>query len=196
MTVVLENKHLVGASLLPNRFELLRRLPSNAIVAEIGVAEGKFSQQIFKLTSPDKLHLIDLWDPNYDFPYLPDIRDGDHCFEVASSKFKQEITSGNVIFTRNDSLKAVNDFPDNYFDWIYIDTTHSYQRTFNELSAYMPKIKTNGILAGHDHTPGNINRGIEFGVIEAAKEFCYKNDFRYKYLTMDKFPSYALERIS
>lgn len=196
MTTTLKNIHLAGSSLLPSRYELVRKLPRNGVVAEIGVAEGDFSMQIFKYASPAKLHLIDLWDPEYNYPYLPEIRDGDHCYETAYSKFVDEVKQEKVVFTRSDSLAAAQLFSDNYFDWIYIDTTHSYKRTLNELCAYKNKVKQNGVICGHDYIPGNINRGIEFGVIEAVKEFCVNYNFRYKFLTVDRFPSFAIERIS
>jgi len=46
---------------LLNREELLKMLPKNAIIAEIGVDKGYFSEQIIKTTIPKKLHLIDCW---------------------------------------------------------------------------------------------------------------------------------------
>ena len=43
-------------------------------------------------------------------------------------------------------LTIIFDFKDDYFDWIYIDTDHSYPTTIGELEAYAPKIKENGII--------------------------------------------------
>jgi hypothetical protein len=44
-----------------NRISLLSLLPKFGRVAEIGVAEGEFSQEILARTTPKHLHLIDPW---------------------------------------------------------------------------------------------------------------------------------------
>ena len=54
-------QHLVHLVSLTDRTELLRRMPTQAVVAEIGVNEGDFSQKILTLCQPSKLVLIDVW---------------------------------------------------------------------------------------------------------------------------------------
>ena len=44
---------------LANRTILLDHLPKNGIVTEVGVRQGKFSQQILNRCTPKRLHLID-----------------------------------------------------------------------------------------------------------------------------------------
>ena len=41
--------------------DLLRFLPKNAVVAEIGIAKGDFSAQILEQSSPKRRYLIDPW---------------------------------------------------------------------------------------------------------------------------------------
>ncbi len=49
--------YLFGA----DRHELIKYLPRNAVVAEIGVATGDFSERILTVCQPKELHLIDPW---------------------------------------------------------------------------------------------------------------------------------------
>jgi len=48
-------------SIFERRDQLLKKLPKNAICAEIGVYQGELSQRILNKTNPKKLVLIDAW---------------------------------------------------------------------------------------------------------------------------------------
>ena len=60
--VDLEEKHIANTKLLTNRRALLELLPKNAVIAELGVAQGVFTDEILATCSPSKCHLIDFWD--------------------------------------------------------------------------------------------------------------------------------------
>ena len=55
--------------------------------------------------------------------------------------FLKKINSKIINISRVTSVDAASSFNDSYFDWIYIDTDHSYSTTLNELLAYEKKIK-------------------------------------------------------
>ncbi|HEC66979.1 MAG TPA: class I SAM-dependent methyltransferase [bacterium] len=48
------------------------------------------------------------------------------------------------------STDAARIFPDEYFDLVFIDADHSYHAVRDDIIAWYPKVKTGGILAGHD----------------------------------------------
>ena len=50
------------------RLKLLKKMPKHAVCAEIGVWKGTFSKHILKATKPKKLHLIDPWAFQSEFP--------------------------------------------------------------------------------------------------------------------------------
>jgi len=185
----LEKKHIENSRLLTGRKALLELLPKQGVIAELGVDEGNFSEAILSICSPKKLHLIDFWGSER---YNQNKRKG------VENKFKQDIENGKVEINIGLSTEAVNEFQDNYFDWIYIDTSHSYKTTIEELEAYRLKIKDNGIIAGHDYIIGNWNSMIRYGVIEAVSEFCLKYDWEIIYLTVefDSHPSFAIKKIN
>lgn len=184
----LTEKHLQNLKVLPNRFNLLEQLPKNGVVAEIGVDKGDFSSQILINNQPKKLHLIDIWDSE---------RYNQEKRKEVELKFEKEIISKNVVINLGYSTKVVDIFEDSYFDWIYIDTNHSYEMTKKELISYSPKIKEGGIIAGHDYTVGYWNGFFKFGVIEAVNEFCVCNDWEFVYLTMEnrEHSSFAIRKI-
>jgi hypothetical protein len=186
--VALQNRHVQNCKLLLNRDELLRAMPKEAVVAEIGVDEGNFSKLINRICRPSKFHLIDIWGTD---------RFHDGKFEGVKTYFTDEINRGVVAITKKISIEAAQDFEDQYFDWIYIDTDHMYETTRDELRFYAPKIKPGGIIAGHDYVKGNWISSLRYGVIEAVHEFCVKYDWELLYLTAEPIEnnSFAIRKI-
>lgn len=186
--VDLQAINIKNAKVLVDRSALLELMPKNAVVAEIGVFKGEFSHKILEITKPKKFHLIDAWsDPNYPVSLMNALTD----------KYGKQISEGVVEINRGWSTDVVNQFEDNYFDWIYLDSDHSYSMTILELEKYKSKMKKNGIIAGHDFVQGAFKYGIRFGVIEAVSEFCVRHNWEIIYLTMDypSYPSFAIRAI-
>lgn len=186
--VDLENKHVANARVLRNRLEMLDRMPKNGVVAELGVDQGEFSREIINRTNPSKLHLVDVWSTKkYD-------QSKQHGVE---QKFAKEIESKKVEINLGYSTEVGNGFADNYFDWVYIDTDHSYKTTKAELNIFAPKVKEGGVIAGHDYIIASWNVLIRYGVIEAVHEFCSENDWEILYITNEQTnnPSFAIRKI-
>lgn len=181
----LERRHLEGARLLPTRYDMLDELPKGGVVCEIGVANGDFSAEILKRNQPKKLHLVDAW--------VADRYHDDR--KIVESRFAAEIDAGRVNLHVGYSTDRLPEFPDHYFDWVYIDSVHDYKTTAAELAISLAKVKPGGIIAGHDYTPGNIVGPVPYGVIQAVQEFCVRNDWRYICLTCEShcYVSFALQ---
>ena len=60
-------------------------------------------------------------------------------------------------------------FENESLDFIFIDACHDYECVVDDLNAWFPKLKKNGIIAGHDYYAGF------YGVEKAVNEFFYEN---------------------
>mmetsp|Transcript_9500 Transcript_9500/g.23691 ORF Transcript_9500/g.23691 Transcript_9500/m.23691 type:complete len:167 (-) Transcript_9500:78-578(-) len=49
------------------------------------------------------------------------------------------------------SLEVAGRFAEEVFDWIYIDTKHTYESTLDELVAWYPKVRRGGLVSGDDY---------------------------------------------
>lgn len=185
----LDDKHVKNTRLLKNRKELIKLMPKNGVVAELGVNKGDFSQLILDITRPKKFHLIDFWGSAR---YNQKIR------KHVEDRFADQLKDKSMEINLGLSTDVVNDFGDNYFDWIYIDTAHTYGVTRDELELYRTKMKDNGIIAGHDYIVGNWNGMVRYGVIESVHEFCAKYDWEIIYITAEltNNPSFAIRKIT
>ena len=181
--------HVDGGRLISNRLAMLELLPKDGVVAELGVDSGDFTEKILNINNPKKLELVDIWGS---------ARYNDAKFDSVCKKFSKYIKDNKVSITRKLSTEAAESFDDNYFDWIYIDTNHSYQTTKEELHAYKHKVKDAGFIAGHDYVMGNWNKPSKYGVMEAVAEFCVQENWKIVYLTADisENNSFVITRIS
>ena len=56
-----------------------------------------------------------------------------------------------IVVCRNYTTVCVHDFPNEYFDYIFIDAGHDYASVYRDLVEWWPKLKKGGIFAGHDY---------------------------------------------
>jgi hypothetical protein len=148
---------------------LARNVKLNGCSAEIGVHMGAFTPNIVAATQPAKLHLIDPWyllGPEWDW-------DGEETSTVEAfanilMRFERQIMNGQIIPNVAFDLELIPELPDDYFDWVYVDTTHQYDHTLAELNALIPKIKTGGVIAGDDwfEEPDHIHHGVSRAILE------------------------------
>lgn len=177
-----------NAKLLIDRERLLEYLPKNGNIAEIGVDKGEFSELILKKCNPKKFHLVDVWATQ---------EYNENKKKLVEGKFNKEIESGVLEINHGYSFDVGLNFQDGYFDWIYLDTDHTYQTTIKELEVYRSKIKPGGIISGHDFIVGFWDGMIRYGVMEAVYEFCKKYNWEIIYITMEinSHPSFAIRKI-
>lgn len=153
------------------RAALLNRLPTGATGAEIGVFKGDFSEHILQTIRPRKFHLIDPWryepSPEYGDSWYGGEKVDQAFMEGVRARFAPQIEAGTVILHRSPSEEAAADFPDEYFDWVYIDGNHFYEFVKADLANFLPKVKSGGYLAGDDYQEGGWwNGGVKRAVDE------------------------------
>jgi hypothetical protein len=73
--------------------------------------------------------------------------------EKAFMEFSKD--KGEILVFKNFSTEIADLFPDNYFDLVYIDACHTYEAVTQDINISIPKIKSNGFIAGHDYGDPN-----------------------------------------
>lgn len=65
-----------------------------------------------------------------------------------------------VEILESDSIKAAEEFNDESIDFLFLDSCHEYTFVLNELLAWLPKMKKDSIIAGHDYPSDGIRRAV------------------------------------
>jgi hypothetical protein len=162
----LTQEHLDGCTLLVNRYEILKRLPKGGIGAEVGTQEGHFAERILAVVQPERLHIFDIDD--------------------APLRARQTdlLDRPGVQFHLGDSSALLSTFPDDHFDWIYIDGDHSYDGVSRDARVARTKVKPGGLLIFNDFTLWSPTECIDYGVPHAVCELAATHGFRFVYFTL------------
>ena len=128
--------------------DLISRLGSNLIVAEIGSYLGESAKLFLDSGKVKCLYCIDPWINDYDrsdeASYRCPMSDIERLFDERMKPYS------NVEKVKATSKEAVNRFRDAFFDLVYVDGMHTYEAVKQDLTLYCPKIRKGGYLAGHD----------------------------------------------
>jgi hypothetical protein len=171
LTPMLTERHLENCRFLPYREAILQRMKVGGIAAEVGVQTGQFSRSILDICRPCKLHLIDL-----------DLQ----TFSI-HEKFESEILADTVYLHEGDSSPIIQDFPDSYFDFIYIDGDHSYDGVKRDVQAAKSKVKPQGVMIFNDYTYWSPAECMRYGVIQAVNEICLEEDWEILYFALGHY---------
>lgn len=123
-----------------------RGLTGNAV--EIGTHLGVFACQWLESWPVGKLFCIDPWRKLGGYDDAINTRDREADFREAKERLAPHIHR--VEFVRNTSVQAAAVFLDHSLDCVYIDGNHWRPHVDMDIGAWWPKVKTGGILAGHD----------------------------------------------
>lgn len=155
--------------------------------AEIGVWEGRFSEQ-FCLSNPSlELTCVDPWRS------LPDYVEGKnrpHRMAEAYAAAKKRLGKFNCTFLRMTSLEAAQQIPNGSLDFIYIDGNHLFDHVIADLNAWVPKVRSGGVVAGHDYAERSNTPFIQ--VKKAVDHYTREHQIDPWFVLLnDKSPSYV-----
>lgn len=184
-----ELKQFLDKNPAPNKRDLaslINKMFPEGKGVEIGVLRGEYSKIILERWHKGTLYLIDAWRHLDDYIDMNGQHDEYHydCLIETCKNIKPWQDRAHIL--RMDSSLSANMFPDEYFDFIYIDADHSYEGVVKDLEAWWPKIKKGGLFCGDDYIPDNGDIWLtgqgepvyagKFGVRKAVNEFIAKKD--------------------
>lgn len=167
-----------------------------------GVELGSFKGEFAKIISENwsgKLYLIDVWRP-LDFDEYDDTSNHfNHSDAYRTCIDNLKGYENKTFMLRMDGNEGSKLFSDESLDFVYIDANHTYESVKNDLEIWYRKVKSGGMIMGHDYLPDYFYEGKEgkdqalytfpngkpeeakyagmFGVNPAVNEFCKKNDY-------------------
>jgi len=82
------------------------------------------------------------------------------CREIS-----EQYPNARIYKSRTDDEVLLSGYPNGWFDIVFIDADHSYEGVKSDIHLWLPKVKSGGILAGHDFNvemfPGTVQAVCE-----------------------------------
>jgi hypothetical protein len=153
------------------------RIPPNSVGAELGVFTGLLSSHLAKHPKIASITFIDPWWALFGerYPDWGSYTDFGRiktraAYAAAERRILQHRMPNRVIEVTSsyDWLAAQ---ADESLDWVYLDTTHTYEGTKQELALLKRKVRDGGFILGDDwHDEGHIHHGVSVAVNEFLKD--------------------------
>lgn len=141
---------LSEAKVIFNRASALDLLPKGGVVAEVGVATGTFSKLILDTMNPSKFYAIDIFSDKTEGFW--EIKfDKKRHFEWYRDAFKQYIDKDILEMKKGLSWEVLEQFPNESFDYIYLDGAHDYESVLRDVDVIKRKIKVGGVIQFNDY---------------------------------------------
>ncbi len=137
--------------------------------AEIGVFEGKYSECICKANPGVELYCVDSW-INYDDFYIGGM-------EEAEQNARERLKNYSCHFLHTTSVEALSHILDESLDFVYIDGNHEFPYVAMDVAFWSKKVKTGGIVSGHDYSRGQrprSNMHVPYVVLGYAEAYNIK----------------------
>jgi predicted O-methyltransferase YrrM len=163
----LAEDHLKHCVVVPNRSALLQRLPPGGRVVEIGTLHGDFSREILRIVRPRELHLVDR-----------------QITKDVENLAAEPAFASLVHVHEQDSVRALESFPDEYFDWIYLDARHDYDGVHRDTDVARRKIKRDGVLVFNDYILWSYVEMEPYGVVQTVNELCVEHGWEIALLAL------------
>lgn len=133
--------------------ELLRAIGAIA-GAEIGVERGHFSAALCQAVPGLRLVCVDAWQA------YPGYRE--HVTQEKLDRFHLEtcerLAPYGCQIIRAWSQDAARLVPDGSLDFVYIDANHTLDHVIADLGSWIPKVRSGGIVAGHDYGRASVGQ--------------------------------------
>jgi len=135
-----------------NLVPIIKTLGENLVGCELGVLQAtNLVALIDRCPNITKLYGVDFYQPYTDvlFNYKMSKEGAEYNKQTALNKIKQCSRPGSIELVIKTFEDAIKDFPDNFFDFVYVDTAIDDLIYYDTLNWYK-KVKSGGLYAGHD----------------------------------------------
>ena len=158
--------------------EIIRRItPSRPQrIAEIGVLDGRTSRLLLQRLPLAHVTMVDLWGelPNAGGGLDKAVSEQKGRALMAEALAVTEFAADRRTVIKCDSAEAAEQVEDNSLDLAFIDADHSEAGCRRDLEAWAPKVKTGGILCGHDIDDP---QRPQWGVRAAVEDWMHNNGY-------------------
>ena len=133
---------------------------------ELGVRTGDFAAALLHIWPASRYMLVDAWRQLYSGQYSRELPSAymrtmnqtirrSNCEETFESAMAGGRCGTQIQVCRNWTHVCAELLEDHSIDFVYVDALHDYKGTLRDISMWWPKLRTGGVMAGHDYIDMN-----------------------------------------
>jgi Methyltransferase domain len=187
-----------GARLFSCRERMIEELgPKNAVVGEVGVDIGEFTEHILNVLHPSAFRAFDIFTA-HQYEIIRGVPShtlfkGKTHRAFYEQRFAQHPEVATVEGLASDTLCS---FPEKWFDLLYIDANHRYEFVKSDVASALPRLKDNGLLIFNDYILWSHEEGYLYGVVPVVNDLIVNGGWKVVGFCFDKrmYCDIALQR--
>lgn len=148
---------------------LAKYIPPDGVGVELGVHKGHLTPVLLKHLRPKHLYAVDPWyllEPEWE--WAAGDKSTVSALRRVLKRLRPALERGTATVVVDDDRVFLGGLDDGSLDWVYLDTSHQYEHTVEELDLLVRKVKVGGIIAGDDWQSDPTHR--HHGVCRAVRE--------------------------
>lgn len=134
---------------------------------ELGVERGMYSIELLDRIPGVTLYCVDAWTVYRGYR--------EHVtqpkMESLLAETMERLADRDVVVIRGWSTEVAATFEDGSLDFVYIDANHELSHVVNDLTAWVPKVRKGGVVAGHDYIRRTSPHVYQMHVVEAVNAY-------------------------
>jgi len=120
-----------------------------SVGAEIGTEQGEYAEILLDANPELMLTCIDAWQAYRGYRDHTRQEKLDRFYEITKERLSR--FGDRPYLLRSFSMDALKRFADNSLDFVYIDANHNFLNATLDITHWIKKVRSGGILAGHDY---------------------------------------------
>lgn len=144
-------------------YDQMLKQKEGAVVVEIGSWKGRsahaIASGILDSGTPKKFSCIDTFKGAVTNPKQSERAE----VEDVLSEFKKNLKDFDVEVIVGDSAKSSSQFEDGSVDFVFLDANHDYEFAIEDIKSWLPKLKKDALMTGHDYKDGykGVKRAVD-----------------------------------
>lgn len=159
---------------------ILKRVPKGARGVEVGVFRGVLSGYLLR-SGVARLFMVDNWLPAAEQPrhyratkdYCAGLSASEAASNRALARTVAERYPKRSVVLEMASVAAAAKINDASMDFVFLDADHSYEGLKADIAAWLPKVKPDGWICGHDYR--NHMEQFDFSGVDRAVDEAFGN---------------------
>jgi hypothetical protein len=136
--------------------------------AEVGVAEGRYSEVLLKANPKLELHMVDPWHSYSDNPQNKSKEKHEFAYQETLRRTRDYKMAIPIM---QESMEYVRQVVDESLDFCYIDGNHLFDYVMQDLIEWSKRVRSGGLVTGDDYYTLDQSRWRGGGVVEAVNAY-------------------------
>jgi Methyltransferase domain len=185
----LQQHCVASARVFATRVDALSFWPQQAVVAELGVAFGDFTQLILERAAPRSFDAYDIFVLHEHATMMgrntKETFNGKTHRQWYETRFRREIELGQIRVFEGDGAEQILRSTGPLYDVIYIDADHSETAVQRDVDASIQRLRPGGLLVFNDYVRFD-RYGRTVGVIPVVNDLCCILGWRVEYVALER----------